>query len=255
MREKINRGGVFVALFWICASIIGVGSTGFCVEGPRGDDILIQVVAREHVAIAAGMDGRIERLTVREGDRFRKGQLLIAFDCMSEEGVLERSRASCVLAEKNASIQERLYDLGASSKVELSTARAERDKAAAEKKIASAAMRRCSIIAPFSGGVSELKVQRYQTVKKGEPLMRLVNTGDLELQMFVPSKWLSRMRPGRRFKVHIDELGNDYDAEVRSTGAWIDAVSQSVAIFARFVVPAPELLPGMSGYAIFNPPK
>lgn len=222
---------------------------------PSFDDVLIQVVAREHVTVAAGMDGRIERLTVREGDRFRKGQLLLAFDCASEQGMLDRSKAALELAEKNAVIQEKLFAMGASSEVELSTARAERGKTAAERKIAAAAVRRCTVVAPFSGGVSELKVQRFQTVKKGDPLMRIVNTGELEIQMFVPSKWLVWLKPAHRFKVHVDELDRDYEAEVRATGTWIDAVSQSVAVFSRFTLQAPELLPGMSGHAILAPPK
>jgi len=221
---------------------------------PAGD-ILIQVVAREHVTIAAGMDGRIERLTVREGDRFTKGRVLLAFDCASEQGMLDRSKAALELASKNAEIQEKLYAMGASSEVELSTARAERGKTAAERKIAAAAVRKCTVVAPFSGGVSELKVQRFQTVKKGDPLMRLVNTGDLEIQMFVPSKWLVWLKPGRRFMVHVDELDRDYPAEVRATGTWIDAVSQSVAVFSRFTGQPPELLPGMSGHAIISPTK
>lgn len=222
---------------------------------PGGGDILVQVVAREHVTVAAGMDGRIDRLLVREGDRFDRGELLLAFDCAAEEGVLERSQAALRLAEKSASVQEELYALGASSKMELSTARAEQGKASAERKIARAAVRKCRVIAPFSGGVSELKVQRFQTVKKGEALMRIVNTGDLEIQMFVPSKWLAWLKPGRRFAVHIDELGRQYPAEVRATGTWIDAVSQSVAVFARFTDQAPELLPGMSGHALLSPPQ
>lgn len=248
-KASVRITGMFALSLFLIAGLFSD------VRAAAGNDILVQVIAREHVTIAAGMDGRIERLTVREGDRFRKGQLLLAFDCAAEQGMLDRSMAALELAGKNASIQERLFAMGASSKVELSTARAERSKTSAERKIAVAAVRKCGIVAPFSGGVSELKVQRYQTVKKGEPLMRIVNMGNLEIQMFVPSKWLRWLKPGMSFKVHIDELDRDYEAEVRATGTWIDAVSQSVAVFAKFSVHSPELLPGMSGHAIMVPPK
>ncbi|ABB23258.1 conserved hypothetical protein [Pelodictyon luteolum DSM 273] len=259
-------GGAFARMFaFLCMLAVAAPHTAFgekpvpaALKAPArvpAGDVLIQVVAREHVTIAAGMDGRIERLMVREGDRFTKGMLLLAFDCSSEQGMLERSKASRELAVKNAEIQEKLFAMGASSDLELSTARAERGKMAAEQKIAAAAVRKCTVLAPFSGGVSELKVQRFQTVKKGDPLMRLVNTGDLEIQMFVPSKWLVWLKPGRRFTVHVDELDRDYQAEVRATGTWIDAVSQSVAVFSRFSRQAPELLPGMSGHAILASPK
>lgn len=219
----------------------------------RTPDVLVQVVARERVSVAAGIDGRIQRLTVREGDRFRRGQLLVAFDSATEQGLLDRSTAALELAVKNATAQQRLYEMGSSSKMEVAAAVAERGKASAERKIAAAALDKCAIRAPFSGGVSELMVQQYQSVKKGDPLMRIVNTGNLEIQMFVPSKWLRWLKPGQKFKVHIDELGRDFDAQVRTTGTSIDAVSQSVAVFARFVAQAPELLPGMSGRAIITP--
>ena len=242
-----------VGIFSIsCAAVFLMPSLA---KAERTPDVLVQVVARERVTVAAGMDGRIQSLTVREGDRFRKGQLLVAFDSATEQGLLDRSVATLELAEKNASAQQRLFEMGSSSKMEVSTAIAEQGKASAEKKIAAAALAKCSIHAPFSGGVSELLVQQFQTVKKGDPLMRILNTGNLEVQLFVPSKWLRWLKPGQRFKVHIDELGQDYEAQVRATGTSIDAVSQSVAVFARFVAQAPELLPGMSGKAILAPPN
>lgn len=235
---------------------MAIGSLGMMpsiASAEHAPDVLVQVVARERVTVASGIDGRIQRLTVREGDRFRRGQLLVAFDSSTEQGLLDRSAAALEHAEKNAEAQQRLYEMGSSSKMEVAAALAERGKASAEGKIAAAALDRCSIRAPFSGGVSELMVQQYQTVKKGDPLMRIVNTGNLEIQMFVPSKWLRWLKPGQKFKVHIDELGREYDAQVRNTGTSIDAVSQSVAVFARFVVHSPELLPGMSGKAVIAP--
>lgn len=214
------------------------------------DEILVQVVARDHISIVAGMDGRIEELPFREGDLFDKGELLVGFDCAGEVARLDRASANLVLAQKKSAIQERLLEMGSTSDLEVAVARAEEEKARAEQAIEASNAAKCRIIAPFSGGVSEMFVQRFQTVKNGEHLMRIVNSEELELRFFVPSRWLQWIGPGFQFQVWIDELGKPYDAEVRSTGAWIDAVSQSIAVFARFSNPSHELLPGMSGYAI-----
>ncbi|NTV02269.1 MAG: efflux RND transporter periplasmic adaptor subunit [Chlorobiaceae bacterium] len=222
---------------------------------PSSGEILVQVIAREQVTVASPMDGKVIQIPFREGDKFRKGALLLGFDSVTEQGRYDRATAVLNLAEKNSDIQLKLYQMGSSSTMEVSTAKAELGKARAEASIELEALKKCQVIAPFSGGVSEMHVQRFQTVKKGDPLMRIVNTGNLEIQMFVPSKWLKWLKKGQLFKVWIDELDRQYDAEVRATGVSIDAVSQSVSIFGRFRGNNPELLPGMSGHAIFDAPK
>ena len=69
----------------------------------------------------------------------------------------------------------------------------------------------------------------------------------------MPSRWLAWLAAGHEFQVAIDETGRRYPATVSALNARVDAVSQSIEIEARIVGKHPELLPGMSGTASFEP--
>ncbi len=67
----------------------------------------------------------------------------------------------------------------------------------------------------------------------------------------VPSAWLGRMTAGTSFLVKIDESGETHEARIVQSTGLIDPVSQSARLIAEIVNPAPSVLPGMSGTAVF----
>ncbi len=82
-------------------------------------------------------------------------------------------------------------------------------------------------------------------------MLGILDTGVLELQMIVPSRWLAWIKPGQHFSVQIDELGKVVAGQVARIGARIDPVSQSIAITGVIDGSTAQLLPGMSGWATF----
>ena len=68
----------------------------------------------------------------------------------------------------------------------------------------------------------------------------------------MPSMWLKWLKLGLDFRVQLDELNQDYPAQVDTLGANIDPVSQTVVVVAHITGNHPELLTGMSGKAVFT---
>jgi hypothetical protein len=97
-----------------------------------------------------------------------------------------------------------------------------------------------------------MKVQRYQYVTVGQPLIDILSDKDLELELVAPSRWLAWLQPGERFIVRVDELERTFPAIVTRIGARIDPVSQTIKIYARIDGVYPELRTGMSGLAQFS---
>jgi len=114
-----------------------------------------------------------------------------------------------------------------------------------------ATVAKCSIAAPFAGRVAKRLVAAHQYVTPGTPLLGILDTGVLELQMIVPSRWLAWLKPGQHFSVQVDELGKTVAGQVARIGARIDPVSQSIAITGVIDGNTAQLLPGMSGWATF----
>jgi membrane fusion protein (multidrug efflux system) len=72
--------------------------------------------------------------------------------------------------------------------------------------------------------------------------------------MIVPSNWLSWLKVGTPFDVVIDETSRTYPGKLVRISGKVDAISRSIKVYGRIDGAAPDLLPGMSGRALFKQP-
>jgi multidrug efflux pump subunit AcrA (membrane-fusion protein) len=113
---------------------------------------------------------------------------------------------------------------------------------------------RCTLVAPFGGRIVDVPTRQHQFIGEGQPVLEMVDDGELEVEMIVPSSWLSWMRAGHRFEVEIEETGKRYGTQVTRLSGRVDAVSRSVKVYGKLLARAAELMPGMSGRALVDPP-
>lgn len=238
----------------LLASIaLAVGATyGVAAEQAAGTSVRAQLMARHSTVLSSEIAGKITTLPVREGQSFREGDVIAAIDCSSYEAKLAQTDALANAAERKAEALKLLDLRHAARKIDVDLSVIEIDAARAQRQLAAIDVSRCRIAAPFSGRVAQTKVQRFQYVQAGQPVIDVVSDRDLEVELLAPSLWLSRLRVGTGFTFHIDELGESFPATVNRLGARIDAVSQSVKVYATIDGGSSALLPGMSGLATFD---
>jgi RND family efflux transporter MFP subunit len=217
-------------------------------------DIRVQLVADTIATIGAPMAGRLAQFPLRDGDRFKQGQLLARFDCGEKEAALAHARAVLESRKSVNESKQRLKALGTSSEVEYKVAAADEKQAAADVQAAQTMVGNCTVVAPFSGRISAVYTHDYQYLQTGAPMLEVLSDKRLELEMIVPSMWLSWLKPGTPLKVAIDETGKTYPATLSRLSGKVDAVSRSVKVYGRIDTQSDTLLPGMSGHAIFSPP-
>lgn len=252
--------------FLVFAALAGIaGMAGAQAARPAGDAAAVpaRAVASERprvllmpqheTTLVAQTVGRIERLGGGLGESFRAGATLVAFDCAEQQARLKIGRAELDSASRNLEAKQRLAALKAAGEIEVQIAKAAVDRADAQVELANVQIAQCRIRAPFPGRIAKLHVREYQGVNIGQPLMDIVGDGTLKLRLNVPSRWLAWLAEGHRFQVAIDETGKQYPATVSALNARVDAISQSIEIEAQVIGKHPELLPGMSGTASFEP--
>jgi RND family efflux transporter MFP subunit len=200
------------------------------------------------------MAGRLTQFPLHDGDRFKQGQVLARFECGEKEAALAHARAVLESRKSVNESKQRLRALGTSSQVEYQVAAADEKQAAADVQAAQSLVANCTVAAPFTGRVSASYAHNYQYVQTGAPLLEVLSDKSLELEMIVPSMWLSWIKPGSTLKVTIDETGKTYPATLDRLSGKVDPVSRSVKVYARIDNPSESLLPGMSGHAVFTPP-
>lgn len=220
-----------------------------------GQELRAQLSPRDFTTLAAEIGAKVEKISVREGDRFTKGQVLVAFDCSVNRAQLEEARASQSAADKTLAVNRRLLELKTVGKLETDVSATEADKARAKVAAMTAMVSKCAVTAPFDGRVVEQKVRGQQFVQPGQPLLDILDDSVLELDFLVPSKWLVWLKPGTEFKVTIDETARTYPVKLIRTGARIDPVSQTVRVTGAIGGHYPELSAGMSGKVLLSPPS
>ena len=217
-------------------------------------EIRVQVVAETSATIGAPMSGRLAQFPLRDGDRFKQGQVIARFNCAEKESALAHARAVFDGRKTVNESKQRLHALGTASEVEYKVAQSDEEQAAADLKTAQTLVDTCVVVAPFSGRVSAAYTHNFQFLQTGAPMLDVLSDRNLDLELIVPSLWLTWLKPGSTFNVAIDESGKTYPATITRLSGKVDAVSRSIKVYGHIDSPPDTLLPGMSGRAIFTPP-
>jgi RND family efflux transporter MFP subunit len=209
------------------------------------------VVASQEAILSSELAARIENIAVKEMQRFKKGDLLIQFDCSLYEAQKDVVSANANSALIKLKSDEQMLQMRSIGKYELELSISEYEKAKSELLIAELNVERCQIKAPFDGAVEEVVVNTFETIQPQVELMKIIQTEVLELEMVVSSEWISWLKIGHPIKVYIDEIQKEFNATISGIGANVDAVSQTIQLKGTITDTSPALLPGMSGRVVF----
>jgi RND family efflux transporter MFP subunit len=212
-----------------------------------------QLTPQRYTTLSSELGAKIAKINVKEGERFKAGVALIVFDCVLQSAQLDKARAQLLGAENTFAGNKRLAALNAVGQVELGNAEAEFMKARADVAYLQATLDKCTITAPFDGRASEQKAREQQFVQPGQALLEIIDDTTLELEFIMPSRWVTGVKPGHKFQVHIDDTNRKYPAKLLRIAAKADPVSQSVKAVAVIDGNYPELIAGMSGRILLSP--
>lgn len=234
------------------------GSTADETSRPLEARGLLRAVTR--IDLGTALRARAKEIPFRTGERFAKGDTLIAFDCVRYLAEENAAKASADAAWIDYKSKKRLLKYGAIGKDEVTLAGALANKASAELAVNEAVSGECTIIAPFSGRIAGLNIALHEYPSQEVPLMSIIDDSSLEIELVVPSVWLRWLAPGRTFSFAVEETGRTIESSVDRIGAEVDPVSQTVVIYAKVNDAKAgekdegeeDILVGMSGTASFH---
>jgi membrane fusion protein, multidrug efflux system len=221
---------------------------------PAGtEEIRAQIVPLHSAILSSEMAGRIDGIASRAGDRFKKGDVLVTFDCAIPRAQLGRAQAVVTQAARTFEINRRAVEQKSTGQLELDIAAAEVLKAKADLAIAEAVVSRCTITAPFAGVTVAQKAHEFEYAAPGQPLLDVLDDHALEIELNAPTRWLGALRPGAAFQVRIDETGKMYSGRISRLGARVDPTTQSVKAIGDISGDASDLMTGMNGRVSLAP--
>lgn len=221
-------------------------------DGPEKDNVRGIVRAVNMAMISTQLPARAAKIAFQEGERFRKGDILVAFDCRKQRAELASAEAQQLEMTLNLDNFKVLQRVQAAGQHDLRVSQARAAKASAEADVLRAHIDECSVVAPFDGRVLELSLHEHEIPAPGKPFIGLVAEGALEIDLIVSSKLIQNLKIGTEFTFFVDETQTSETAIIKRVGAAVDPISQTIKIVAVFKNAVTDVLPGMSGTGQFD---
>ncbi|MGY1511233.1 efflux RND transporter periplasmic adaptor subunit [Aeromonas hydrophila] len=208
--------------------------------------LVSKLAANRSVVISPEVTGRIVKIAVRSGQQVKQGDVLIALDAGKQQAELAEQSASVRDESRKLRDMRRLVARGAITTSELEGQEATVAQAQARADAAKYELSLRTLLAPFDGSVSLIDLSEGALVNSGDTLLHLDELAKLRLDLAVPERYLSLLRPGM--------------AVTATSSAWPDQAFRGVLetldsrvsndtqnIKARVIIPNPDgqLRPGM----------
>lgn len=202
--------------------------------------------SRQGVVLRPEISGRVTQLNFRDGDRVRKGQLLVQLDDQLPQAQVQQSRAELSIAVANHARNKDLVAQNFISQRSLDESAAALEVAQAKLALALATAARLKIVAPFDGltGIRSVNVGDY--LKDGADIVNVEDIDAVFVDFRLPERFQSKVQKGQTASVELDALpGARFVAVVQAVDPLIDANGRSVGVRACIDNRQLQLRPGM----------
>lgn len=225
------------------------------------------VTARRQSRLSARASGLIAELKVDAGDVAKEGDVLMTLDAELATLALERVKAARAQAQAELAEAERMLAEaqalargGSSSRSEAATREsAVRSQTAAlqgfeaQVREQTALVERHRLVAPFAGVISRKLTEAGEWVQTGTPVLELVETGHLRVDVQAPQEMFARMADGVEVKVRLDAYpAREFSAKVAARVPVKDATSRTFLVRLEIDDPSGLAAPGMSARVRFR---
>ncbi|HET7585283.1 MAG TPA: efflux RND transporter periplasmic adaptor subunit [Gemmatimonadaceae bacterium] len=205
-----------------------------------------QIEAMQSIELRPEVEGRIDRILVREGSAVSQGQPLFKIDDAELRAEVARAEADRDLAQQGLARTRQLLAQNASTQAELERAEATARSTQAALELLKVRLDRTTVRAPFAGVVGQRFVSIGDYVTTSTRLISL-QTFDPQRAVFqVPERYAERLATGQRVAFRVAALPGK---EFTGTVDFVDPVVQlpGRTITAKAVVrnPRRELQAGM----------
>ena len=202
--------------------------------------------SRRSVVLRPEVSGRITALNFRDGERVRRGQVLVQFDDQLPRAQVQQSQAELSIAQANHKRNQELVAQGFISQRSVDESAANLEVARAKLALAQATASRLKIVAPFNGiaGIRGVNVGDY--LKDGADIVNIEDLDAVYVDFRLPERLQGKVRTGQTAQVAFDALpGVRYSAVVQAINPQIDADGRAVAVRGCIDNRRLQLRPGM----------
>jgi RND family efflux transporter MFP subunit len=189
------------------------------------------VETRQNIIIYPEYSGILENITVEEGDRVQKGQILARIDEGGLSSQLAQMEAQASLAKTTFERQQRLWNQNIGSEIQYLEAKTNYEALQNSVQQMRSQLAKTVVRAPFSGVIDEIFSEQGEVVNPGQSrLFRLINLSDMYITAAVPESYLGTIKKGTEVMVDIAATGTSFTSTVRQVGNFVNPNNRTFEI-------------------------
>jgi len=202
--------------------------------------------SNQGIVLRPEVGGRVSQVLFKDGQRVKKGQVLVQFDDQLPAAQLMQAKAELSIAQANHTRNQELVSQNFISKRSLDESDAALQVALAKLSLAQATLQRLKVVAPFDGvaGLRQINVGDY--LKDGADMVNIEDIDAVLLDFRLAENFQAKIKPGQKAQVSFDALpGKKFTAVVQAIDPLIDANGRSVGVRGCIDNRQQQLRPGM----------
>jgi membrane fusion protein (multidrug efflux system) len=208
--------------------------------------------AFEDVKVAANTSGRVEGISLREGQEVKKGELLAKIDVSALKASLEHAKAAYKLANDLCARRRRLYENKIIAKEELDQSETQLKLAAADLEQVKVRYNHGFPKSPITGIINHLYVDVGEYADVGKPIADIVNIDRIKINVQVPELDVRYVKRGQKTPVRIDAFAErTLVGTVEFVAFKADPATKTFLVRSVIDNPDHDIRPGMIGRVAF----
>lgn len=171
-------------------------------------DVQGSIETEKDVILTAESGGLIRQISVTEGQRVSKGQVLLQIDADVISSSIQEVQTAIEFAEYNYNKQKELFDQGLGSEFQLQQAKSNLDNLKSRLSGLKTQKGKFVITAPFDGVVDQIFAKVGAMAGPQAPVLRLVDNREIKVLADVSERLYGRLSLGMPILVQIPSLGD-----------------------------------------------
>lgn len=202
--------------------------------------------ARQSVLLKPEVSGRITKLGFTDGQRVRRGQVLVQLDDSLQAAQLQQAEAQAGIARTQLQRNRELLAQSFVSESVVDQAKAALQVAEAQVSLNRAQLERMKVTAPFDGVAGIRSVNLGDYVKDGSDLVGIEDSSTMWVDFRLPERYVPRLKLGQAVELGLDALpGRSFGARIEALDTQLEANGRSMLVRARVDGATTELRSGL----------
>lgn len=202
------------------------------------------VLPDESVELSSEASGKITAIYFKEGERVRKGDLLLTINDADLQAHLQRFKYQETLLVEREFRQRMLLEKEAVSQEVYDRALADLNTNLAEMLMIEAQIAKTQVKAPFDGIIGLRMVSEGSYISPGTRIASLVKMKPVKIEFSIPERYVSEVKPGNPISFYFGNASKRYEAKVYAIEPIIDHATRTLRLRAMYSNHGLEVIPG-----------